>query len=199
MAPSGTGGVLAVATAVASAMSYAHSLGILHRDLKPSNVLMAAGGPKAADGGASNGACGWVAKVADWGLATPASTGIGALTGETGTYLYMAPEVVRSEQYGPPADVFSFAILLWALLAGSGAPYGYLTPAQAAIGVARRGLRPALPTGAHRGLAALARACWAAEPAGRPPFREVVATLGRLAAEERQAAKAAKGGSWFGW
>lgn len=194
VAQSGTAGVLAVATGVASALSYAHSLGILHRDLKPSNVLMAAGGGTAAAAGG-----GWVAKVADWGLATPASTGAGVLTGETGTYLYMAPEVVRSEPYGPPADVFSFGILVWALLRGGGSPYGYLTPAQAALGVARRGLRPALPPAAHPGLCALARACWAGEPAARPPFREVVATLGRLAAEERRAAKATKAGSWFGW
>lgn len=199
---SGTGGVLAVAMAIASAISYAHAQGILHRDLKPSNVLLAAGGAKAADGGAGNGSgdrSGWVAKVADWGLAAPAGSGVGVLTGETGTYLFMAPEVIRSEPYGPPADVFSFAILLWALLAGSASPYGYLTPAQAAVGVARRGLRPALPAAAHPGLADLVRACWAGDPAERPSFREVVATLGRLAAEERQAAKAAKSMSWFGW
>lgn len=54
---------------------------ILHRDLKPTNVYL--------DGG---GAC----RVGDFGLARRLLAESRAdLTGETGTYLYMAPEVMR--------------------------------------------------------------------------------------------------------
>lgn len=53
------------------------------------------------------------------------------LTGETGTYLYMAPEVMRHEVYDSKADVFSWGVML-AELAAQRPPYDglYLTPVQ---------------------------------------------------------------------
>ena len=35
------------------------------------------------------------------------------MTGETGSYRYMAPEVFRHEAYGPPVDVYAFAVITW--------------------------------------------------------------------------------------
>lgn len=39
-----------------------------------------------------------------------------ALTGQTGSLAYMAPEVFRNEEYNQKADVFSFAIVLYEAL-----------------------------------------------------------------------------------
>jgi serine/threonine protein kinase len=41
------------------------------------------------------------------------------LAGETGSLLYMAPEVFRRHPYAPSADVFSWALLAWELVSGS--------------------------------------------------------------------------------
>ncbi|GKV53651.1 hypothetical protein SLEP1_g60168 [Rubroshorea leprosula] len=38
------------------------------------------------------------------------------MTAETGTYRWMAPEVINHQQYDQKADVFSFAIVLWELV-----------------------------------------------------------------------------------
>ena len=38
------------------------------------------------------------------------------LTGQTGSHLYMSPEVFRGEQYNHKADVFSYAIVLYELM-----------------------------------------------------------------------------------
>lgn len=73
------------------------------------------------------------ARVADMGLArwlTPESMGV--LTGETGTYLYMSPEMIRHELYNSRTDVFSWGVLLVELVTQR-PPYEdqHLTPIQA--------------------------------------------------------------------
>lgn len=80
--------------------------------------------------------CGFVAgghaRVADMGLArwlTPESMGV--LTGETGTYLYMSPEMIRHELYNSRTDVYSWGVLLVELISQR-TPYEdhHLTPLQ---------------------------------------------------------------------
>ncbi|DBA76756.1 TPA: hypothetical protein ACH3X2_008784 [Trebouxia sp. C0005] len=99
---------------------------IVHRDLKPTNVFIDAGGH---------------ARVADMGLArwlTPESMGV--LTGETGTYLYMSPEMIRHELYNSRTDVYSWGVLLVELITQK-IPYEdqHLTPLQV---VFRTGSQP---------------------------------------------------------
>lgn len=53
---------------------------VLHRDVKPSNVFVDAAG---------------VARLGDFGLSRAMPDNSAALTGETGTYLYMSPEMIR--------------------------------------------------------------------------------------------------------
>ena len=38
------------------------------------------------------------------------------MTAETGSYRWMAPEVIRHEEYDKRCDVYSFAILAWEML-----------------------------------------------------------------------------------
>lgn len=53
---------------------------LLHRDVKPSNIFIDAAG---------------VARLGDFGLARTLPNSRNTLTGETGTYLYMSPEMIR--------------------------------------------------------------------------------------------------------
>ncbi|KAF5766727.1 putative dual-specificity kinase TKL-Pl-4 family [Helianthus annuus] len=90
---------------------------------------------------------GQVVKVADFRVAR-VQTESRVMTAETGTYRWMAPEVIEHKPYDHIADVFSFAIVLWELLTGE-VPYSYLTPLQAAVGVVQQGLRPTIPKQTH--------------------------------------------------
>lgn len=148
--------LLKVALDVSKGMNYLHQNNIIHRDLKTANLLMDEHD---------------VVKVADFGVAR-VQTQSGVMTAETGTYRWMAPEVIEHKPYDHRADVFSYAIVLWELLTGE-LPYSYLTPLQAAVGVVQKGLRPKIPKQTHPKLTELLEKCWQQDPAQRPDFAEI--------------------------
>ncbi|KAF5807652.1 putative dual-specificity kinase TKL-Pl-4 family [Helianthus annuus] len=150
---------------VCRGMEYLHKNNIIHRDLKTANLLL-------------NGAN--VVKVADFGVARFQNQA-GVMTAETGTYRWMAPEIINHQPYDQKADVFSFAIVLWELVTAK-IPYDNMTPLQAALGV-RQGRRPDLPTNTHPKVLELMQRCWETDPSIRPSFSEVKVELERLLQE----------------
>ncbi|RXH87698.1 hypothetical protein DVH24_034598 [Malus domestica] len=158
--------LLKVAIDVSKGMTYLHQNNIIHRDLKAANLLMDENE---------------VVKVADFGVARVNSQS-GVMTSETGTYRWMAPEVIEHKPYDHKADVFSFGVVLWELLTGK-LPYEHLTPLQAAVGVAQKGLRPTIPKNTPPKLAELLEKCWQQDPATRPDFSEIIENLQTLAEE----------------
>lgn len=63
------------------------------------------------------------------------------MTGQVGTFQWMAPEVIQTKSYTEKADVFSFGIILWELAAEE-PPYKHKSQQQVSIEVVRDGLRP---------------------------------------------------------
>lgn len=60
-------------------------------------------------------ACLGQVKIADFGVARMIEAN-GHMTAETGTYRWMAPEVIEHKPYDEKADVFSFGVVVWELL-----------------------------------------------------------------------------------
>ncbi|CAI0381316.1 unnamed protein product [Linum tenue] len=158
--------LIKVAIDVSKGMNYLHQNSIIHRDLKTANLLMDENE---------------VVKVADFGVAR-VQTQSGVMTAETGTYRWMAPEVIEHKPYDHKADVFSFGIVLWELLTGE-LPYAYLTPLQAAVGVVQKCLRPTIPKQTQPRLAELLEKCWKQDPTQRPSFCEIIDILQKIAKE----------------
>ncbi|EFJ09824.1 hypothetical protein SELMODRAFT_23730, partial [Selaginella moellendorffii] len=160
---------LRVALEVALGMQYLHELKprVVHRDLKPSNIFL--------DDGLH-------ARVADLGFGRFLQDDEKSLTGETGTYIYMAPEVIRHEPYDGSCDVYSFGVILCELATGE-PPYVELSsgPLQIALSVAYEDLRPALPSNStEKFLPELIEAAWHKKADQRPTFAEIVWRLRRL-------------------
>jgi serine/threonine protein kinase len=103
-------------------------------------------------------------------------------TGETGTYLYMAPEVVRHEPYDASCDVWSFGVMLDELIAGA-PPYrsqrreAALSASQIAVGVADGAVAFETAADAPPGLAAIVRKCVERDARNRPSFAEICDAL----------------------
>ncbi len=95
---------------VLQALAYIHRQGIVHRDLKPGNVLVTAVQPDELNDDVPLGQV----KVLDFGL----SVDIVDATGTVGTLYYMAPEVLRGTQAGPPADLYAVGVLAYNLFTG---------------------------------------------------------------------------------
>ncbi|HET9385360.1 MAG TPA: serine/threonine-protein kinase [Gemmatimonadales bacterium] len=98
---------LAIAEPVASALSYAHRMGVLHRDIKPENILFQQGLPI----------------VADFGIAKAVSTAGGANITRTGfpvgTPGYMSPEQAAGlTELDERTDVYSLAVVIYEMLVG---------------------------------------------------------------------------------
>jgi serine/threonine protein kinase len=139
---------------------------IMHRDLKPTNVFLDAAGH---------------VRIGDFGLAkrlTP--QGRATLTGETGTYLYMSPEMIRHEIYGCKTDVWSWGVLL-AEMVSCMMPYAdtYLQPVQIALAVSEERLQPKFGNarGVPDDVLVLGHAALSFDPDLRPDFGTVVSEM----------------------
>ncbi|KAL2233532.1 serine/threonine-protein kinase STY46 [Sesamum indicum] len=157
---------------IARGMAYLHSEPnvIIHRDLKPRNVLLV---NTSADH----------LKVGDFGLSklirVQHSHDVYKLTGETGSYRYMAPEVFKHRKYDKKVDVFSFAMILYEMLEGE-PPLSHYEPYEAARYVAE-GHRPMFRAkGFIPELRELTEQCWSADMNQRPPFLEILKRLEKI-------------------
>ncbi|XP_076888679.1 serine/threonine-protein kinase STY13-like [Bidens hawaiensis] len=145
---------------VARGMEYVHALGLIHRDLKSDNLLISADKS---------------IKVADFGVARIEVQTEG-MTPETGTYRWMAPEMIQHRPYTQKVDVYSFGIVLWELITGM-LPFQNMTAVQAAFAVVNKGVRPNIPYDCLPVLSEIMVRCWDSNPDVRPPFAEVVRML----------------------
>ncbi|TKY51183.1 Serine/threonine-protein kinase HT1 [Spatholobus suberectus] len=153
--------VIQLALDLSRGLSYLHSKKIVHRDVKTDNMLLDANKNL---------------KIADFGVACVDATNQSEMTGETGTYGYMAPEVLNGKPYNRKCDVYSFGICLWEIYSCN-MPYSRLSLAAVSCPVINQHLRPEIPRCCPSALANIMRKCWDAKAERRPEMHEVVKML----------------------
>ena len=83
---------------MALALQYLHSQRVLHRDLKTANVFLTRAN---------------IVKLGDLGVARVLSATAELAKTFVGTPYYLSPELLQSQPYGPPADVWALGIIVY--------------------------------------------------------------------------------------
>ena len=113
--------VVSMALDVAQGLEYLHSRGVVHRDLKSENLVLTSD---------------LHVKLTDFGVGC-LETECDFRIDDTGTYRWMAPEMINHKHYSKKVDVYSFGVVLWELVTGQ-LPFEEMTPVQVAYAVVHK-------------------------------------------------------------
>uniref|UniRef100_A0A7S1MJW8 Protein kinase domain-containing protein n=1 Tax=Neobodo designis TaxID=312471 RepID=A0A7S1MJW8_NEODS len=154
---------------IAKGMTYLHTRtpAVVHRDLKSMNVLLDGSG---------------TVKLCDFGIARLREHTFVMTQHIAGSPSWMAPEVLRGDDFGPASDVYSFGVVLWELLMRQ-VPWPNKNMAQLVGLVGFAGSTLELPDRAPEGCPPqfidIIRSCFA-KPEDRPSFRSLREQLDSL-------------------
>ena len=152
---------------MAKGMKYLHTTSwppIIHRDLKSPNVLI-----DSLDEHAEV-----IAKVADFGLSQVlASTTQGRSVANP---VWLAPEIMKAEEYTEKADVYSYGVMLFELASREDF-FGDSKFMSALENRVIEGERPIIPSSTPPEFTKIIQACWDGEPDNRPSFTEICDSL----------------------
>lgn len=143
---------------LAGALEHIHFLNILHRDVKPMNIFLVGREEQV--------------KLGDFGIARVLDSQTQGAQTQIGTPHYLPPEVINNEKYSTSAELWSFGVVLYELMALHVPFHGATLPA-----VAMRicGASPApLPTSFSRVLRETVLELLDKEPARRPTLRHLL-------------------------
>jgi serine/threonine protein kinase len=151
-----TEGVIQIYTRqILSGLDYLHQQGIIHRDIKGANILIDNKGTiKLADFGASK-------RIEN--LAT-----IAGANSVRGTPYWMAPEVIKAQKHGRPADIWSLACTVIEMATGKPPWSNYAAPVSAMFQIAQASAPPPFPATLSRDAHDFLALCFSRVPSQRP-------------------------------
>lgn len=158
---------ISAARNLAAGMEYLHQQNVVFRDLKPDNVGFTTEG---------------ILKIFDFGLAKElrdderVEGGFYNMTGCTGAIRYMSPENLQGKPYNLKTDVYSWAMIMWNILALE-PPFALYTEEMIIDRATRRGYRPKIFSTWSDRMTHVMKKGWSANPNERPAFSEIATEL----------------------
>ncbi|XP_030047797.1 mitogen-activated protein kinase kinase kinase 1 [Microcaecilia unicolor] len=147
-------------------LSYLHENQIIHRDIKGANLLIDSTGQRL--------------RIADFGAAARLAskgTGAGEFQGQLlGTIAFMAPEVLRGQQYGRSCDVWSVGCAIIEMSCAK-PPWNaekHSNHLALIFKIASATTAPGIPSHLSPGLRDVTLRCLELQPQDRPPSRELL-------------------------
>lgn len=145
------------AAQIASGLHYLHSKNIIHCDLKPSNILIDAND---------------TIKIANLGAHKLLFKPIEKFTDCTGTYAYMAPEIVRGESYAYPIDIWSYGVVLWEITVNL-KPFSGVSVHNVIFALGKYSYHLPVLDNFPDGIRNILKGCWESEPSQRITSEEI--------------------------
>jgi len=105
-------------------LAYIHTLNRIHRDIKSDNILLNTNGD---------------VKIADFGYAAQLTNDKAKRTTIVGTPYWMAPELIRGQEYGFKVDLWSLGIMIMEMAEGE-PPYMEFPPLRALFLITTKGI-----------------------------------------------------------
>lgn len=170
---------LKIALDIALGMNYLHSATppFIHRDLKSPNILLLSTDFRSEQ----------CAKVGDFGLSSRMyvpSYQEKSITRDVGNPTWLAPEIIREEEFDVSSDVYSYGIILGELLVRKHPYSEYQTQFMFELeDLIKRGKRPSIPKETPSEYASLISRCVADNPAERPTFHDAIKIIVSMAAD----------------
>mmetsp|Transcript_26899 Transcript_26899/g.25959 ORF Transcript_26899/g.25959 Transcript_26899/m.25959 type:complete len:121 (+) Transcript_26899:1-363(+) len=104
------------------------------------------------------------------------------MTGQAGTFHWMAPEILENKAYTNKADVYSYGIVLWELICRE-PPFKNYNAHDIIYRVINYKERPsysAIPPDCPKDLLSIMGKCWDQNPDNRPPFEDIIRGLKKI-------------------
>lgn len=147
---------------IAHGLMTIHNAGLIHRNFHSGNILRHFNGSQ------------FLTYITDLGQYKPANKQ--NYDDVYGVLAYVAPEVLRGEEYTEASDVYSFSIIMWEIASGQKPFYDRPHNAELAREICN-GLRPSIIMETPQCYVELMEKCWNADPKERPDIRELEKSL----------------------
>jgi serine/threonine protein kinase len=143
---------------IISGLEHIHDKGLIHRDLHSGNILRLK----------------YSTVITDMGLCKPANyiTSKNTKNCMYGVLPYIAPEIIRGENYTKASDIYSFGILMYEIISGLPPYYNISHDENLAIKICH-GLRPKFNIKVPQLFVHLIKRCLDADPLNRPIAKEI--------------------------